>query len=117
VADRIGRELNAPFRLADREIVVHASIGIAASIPGLTSAEELLRNADVAMYEAKKHDRPYQVFTPGMDDTARLRLELGADLRRAVDDGELRLQYQPIVGLAGADLLGVEALGGVPGAV
>ena len=84
---------------------VRASIGIAsadhASGSGPEGAEELLRNADVAMYMAKEAGKGrYQVFEPAMHDTALRRLELKADLQRAIDSNEFILHYQPIIVLA-----------------
>ena len=82
---------------------VRASIGIAtadARTGGPEGAEELLRNADVAMYMAKEAGKGrYQVFEPAMHDTALQRLELKADLQRAVDNDEFVLHYQPVIEL------------------
>ena len=111
VADRIGRELRAPFRLAGREVTVRASVGIAESVPGATSAEELLRNADIAMYEAKKQGKgQHQVFIPGMDHAAWKRLELEAELRVALEHGQFELYYQPILDLDTGAVSDLEAL-------
>ncbi len=111
VADRIGRELRAPFRLAGREVTVRASVGIAESVPGATSAEELLRNADIAMYEAKKQGKgQHQVFIPGMDHAAWKRLELEAELRVALEHGQFELYYQPILDLDTGAVSELEAL-------
>jgi len=111
VADRVGQQLRVPFRLAGREVVVHASIGVAESVPGATSAEELLRNADIAMYEAKKQGKgQHQVFLPGMDLAAWKRLELEAELRAALEDGQFELYYQPILDLDSGAVSELEAL-------
>jgi diguanylate cyclase (GGDEF)-like protein len=110
-AERIGTELGAPFEVAGRQVVVHASIGIAESLPGVTTAEELLRNADIAMYEAKKLGKgQYQVFTPGMDALAWRRLELEAELRAALEQDQFELYYQPILDLDSGAVSGLEAL-------
>ena len=74
-------------------------------------AEELLRNADVAMYIAKEaRKNRYQIFEPEMHDTALRRLELKADLQRAVDNAEFVLHYQPVIRLQTGEIDGFEAL-------
>jgi diguanylate cyclase (GGDEF)-like protein len=109
VADRILQALREPFVLQDKEVFISASIGIASA--GLGSAEELMRKADVAMYRAKVQGKGcYQVFEPGMHAEVVERLELEADLQRALEDGDFVVHYQPIVELAGGRMVGVEAL-------
>jgi diguanylate cyclase (GGDEF)-like protein/PAS domain S-box-containing protein len=115
VAARILTALQGPFHLEDKEVFVRASIGISSADHGQESgpegAEELLRNADVAMYMAKESGKGrYQVFEPAMHDTALRRLELKADLQRAVDNHEFFLEYQPIIKLRSGDVVGLEAL-------
>ncbi len=95
VAGRILQALDGPFLLDGKEVFVRASIGIATSgvsrATGPEGAEELLRNADVAMYIAKEAGKNrYQVFEPEMHDTALRRLELKADLQRAVEQRGVR---------------------------
>ena len=114
VAARILASLEGPFHLEGKEVFVRASIGIAtaeARTGGPEGAEELLRNADVAMYMAKEAGKGrYQVFEPAMHDTALQRLELKADLQRAVDNNEFVLHYQPVIELATGRIEGLEAL-------
>ncbi|HEY3213519.1 MAG TPA: diguanylate cyclase, partial [Actinomycetota bacterium] len=114
VAARILASLEGPFHLEGKEVFARASIGIAtadAGTGGPEGAEELLRNADVAMYMAKEAGKGrYQVFEPAMHDTALRRLELKADLQRAVDNGEFVLHYQPVIELATGRIEGLEAL-------
>ena len=114
VASRILASLEGPFHLEGKEVFVRASIGIAsadARTSGLEGAEELLRNADVAMYMAKEAGKGrYQVFEPAMHDTALQRLELKADLQRAVDNDEFVLHYQPVIELETGRIEGLEAL-------
>ena len=115
VASRILTALHGPFHLEDKEVFVRASIGISSADRGRESgpegAEELLRNADVAMYMAKESGKGrYQIFEPAMHDTALRRLELKADLQRAVDNHEFFLEYQPIIRLRSGEVVGVEAL-------
>ena len=109
VAARIMAALEGPFHLGRKEVFVRGSIGIATARPDLEGgpkgADELLRNADVAMYMAKEAGKGrYQVFEPAMHDTALRRLELKADLQRAVDNGEFVLHYQPVIELQTRDL-------------
>ncbi len=115
VAARILEALDAPFHLEGKEVTCRASIGIAtAEISperGRMGAEELLRNADVAMYMAKEAGKNrYQIFEPAMHDVALRRLELKADLQRALDTGEFVLHYQPVIELATGEISGFEAL-------
>jgi diguanylate cyclase (GGDEF)-like protein/PAS domain S-box-containing protein len=114
VAARILASLEGPFHLEGKEVFGRASIGIAtadAQTGGPEGAEELLRNADVAMYMAKEAGKGrYQVFEPAMHDTALRRLELKADLQRAVDNGEFVLHFQPVIELATGRVEGLEAL-------
>jgi diguanylate cyclase (GGDEF)-like protein/PAS domain S-box-containing protein len=115
VASRILTALEAPFQLDGKEVFIRASIGIATSDSGRAmgpeGAEELLRNADVAMYIAKEAGKNrYQIFEPKMHDTALRRLELKADLQRAVDNEEFDLHFQPVLRLATGEIEGFEAL-------
>jgi diguanylate cyclase (GGDEF)-like protein/PAS domain S-box-containing protein len=111
VADRVLGELCAPVILDGREVVVSASIGIAVSDSDSASADELLRQGDVAMYAAKAGGkRQFLVFTPAMDNRALARLEMASDLRRALERSEFELHYQPIVELRTGRIAGMEAL-------
>jgi predicted signal transduction protein with EAL and GGDEF domain len=97
--------------MAGRDIVLGASIGVAASEPGADSAGDLLRNADIAMYRAKHGGKGrVVVFEPGMQAAVSERLELEAELRGVLLRDELELVFQPIVELAGGRTVGAEAL-------
>ncbi|HEY8172730.1 MAG TPA: EAL domain-containing protein [Dehalococcoidia bacterium] len=110
VADRIFDTLREPFEIEGKEIFVRASIGIALSGDGAPS-EEILRNADVAMYAAKGHGKGrYDIYEPGMHVAMLARLELLADLDRAIERQEFVLHYQPMVTLDEGQIVGVEAL-------
>jgi diguanylate cyclase (GGDEF)-like protein/PAS domain S-box-containing protein len=109
-AARIVAELQLPFPPAGRDIVIGASVGIAFGTLGVT-ADELLRNADLAMYSAKRLGKGrYEIYESEMHAAVVGRLELEADLRRALARAELAVYYQPIVSLDTGLALGVEAL-------
>lgn len=111
IADRIGDALRAPFPLADRELVVRASIGIAVTRPQEVSAGDLLRHADVAMYTAKRTGKGrHSVYTEDMHERLVRRLELSEALDQALESSTLSLHYQPIVRLADGHTIAFEAL-------
>jgi diguanylate cyclase (GGDEF)-like protein len=111
MAERLVRDLRVPYVIGDHTITVSASIGIASARDAGSDAQELVRNADVAMYMAKANGKSgFAVFDPGMHASMRARHELGTDLQRAVDLGQLRLVYQPIVSLETGRVSGLEAL-------
>ncbi len=110
IAGRVGVALSKPFLLGGKEVFVNASIGIARSASA-ESTDELVRNADVAMYVAKTRGKGQHVlFEPEMHKAALDRLVVEADLRRAIEHEEFMLQYQPIVHLETGDIIGAEAL-------
>jgi diguanylate cyclase (GGDEF)-like protein len=110
VVTRIMESMRQPVALRGREVTISPSIGIAHA-RGAEQVDELMRNADVAMYRAKEDGKGrHAVFEPGMYAALLQRLELEADLRHAVDRGELRVLYQPIVQLETGSVTGVEAL-------
>jgi diguanylate cyclase (GGDEF)-like protein/PAS domain S-box-containing protein len=110
-AKAIAHQFSRPFILDDREVVVTVSIGIAVSISGQEHAEDLLRNADVAMYRAKSDGRArYVVFDPSMHIDSLARLELESDLRNALQHEEFRVHYQPIIAIGTGIITEVEAL-------
>ncbi len=111
VATRMLNVLAAPFEVGDREVFIGASIGIALSDGGPVEADDLIRNADTAMYAAKAAGRGRsEIFQPAMHVRALERFEVQAGLRRALGRSEFRLQYQPIVDFATGSVQGVEAL-------
>ncbi len=111
VAERIQTNLKNPFDLSGSEVFVSASIGIALSTAGHKRAEDMLRDADIAMYRAKAKGRAqYQVFDQAMHDYASKQLSLETEMRRALERREFLIHYQPIINLENESLVGFEAL-------
>ena len=112
-ASRILRALELPIEIDGKNVVPRASVGICLVGEDLETPEatELLRNADVAMYMAKRDSKgSYRVFEPTMHERVVERLELRSDLQHALSLDQLELHYQPVVRLSGREILGVEAL-------
>jgi len=111
VAERINKELAQPFFLMDHEVFATVSVGIALSSSHYERPEDMLRDADTAMYRAKANGRSrHQVFDVDMHQRAVSLLRLETDLRRAIERHELLAYYQPIVDLETNTLRGFEAL-------
>ncbi len=111
VSDRILTALREPYALDGVEMALDASIGIAISADGSEGRDDLLRNADVAMYAAKTAGKGcYTVFVPGMQAPVRERLDTAAALRRALDNAEFEIYYQPLIELSTRRAVGAEAL-------
>jgi len=111
VAERVLSALAEPLTLDHHELVVTPSLGAAVSSAGLDDAASLLAAADTAMYRAKAAGRArVELFDSALRQQSLLRLDTETALRRATPNGELRLQYQPLVDVARGDVVGVEAL-------
>ncbi|HSO52435.1 MAG TPA: EAL domain-containing protein, partial [Actinomycetes bacterium] len=111
VADRVLEGLRQPFEVNGRELHVSGSMGIAKMDPDVDGVDQLLRNADLAMYRAKEAVQGgFERYDPGMHTQLVERMQLETDLRRALDDGELFLHYQPTIELASGQITGAEAL-------
>jgi diguanylate cyclase (GGDEF)-like protein/PAS domain S-box-containing protein len=109
IADRIQQALNEPFRTRGQRLYVSASIGIALGGAGSTT-DALLRDADTAMYRAKRQRSRYALFDEAMHAEAVLQLELENDIRHAIERNEFVTHYQPLVRLDTGELIGFEAL-------
>ncbi|GAB4058611.1 EAL domain-containing protein [Catellatospora paridis] len=111
VAERLHGVLAQPFQLHGQDVVVTASIGITMSSRRYSNAEDLLRDADIAMYSAKsRHKGRHAVFDVAMHAKAVTRLQIETELRQALDNGEFEVHYQPIVALRSGRTKGFEAL-------
>jgi diguanylate cyclase (GGDEF)-like protein/PAS domain S-box-containing protein len=112
VATRLLADLRHPLTIRDRSFTVGASVGIVVPPVGqATSAGELQRDADAAMYAAKRRGKNrWELYDPGMHTDALQRLEITAELDRALSQDELLLDYQPVVDVDGGQVVGVEAL-------
>ncbi|MEV4410741.1 EAL domain-containing protein [Catellatospora sp. NPDC049609] len=111
VAERLHGVLGQPFHLHGQDVVVTASIGITLSSRRYSNAEDLLRDADIAMYSAKSlHKGRHAVFDVAMHAKAVTRLQVETELRQALDNGEFEVHYQPIVVLRSGQTKGFEAL-------
>jgi diguanylate cyclase (GGDEF)-like protein len=109
-AERVAKRIAEPFTLNGRQVFTSVSIGIAYGNPKYKDAQDVLRDADIAMYYAKENQKNYIIFDQKMHTRAVTLLQLETDLRYAVERSELELYYQPIIGLDEVKLVGFEAL-------
>lgn len=109
-AERIAKRLSEPFTLSGHQVFTSASIGIAFGRPDYSDAEDILRDADIAMYYAKNNQQDYVIFDQNMHTRAVTLLQLETDLRNAVERNEFELFYQPVIELNQMKLVGFEAL-------
>lgn len=110
VAERIRDSIGRPFNLSGHETYSGASIGIVGNRSGYANTDDYLRAADTAMYQAKGSNLGIMVYDEHMHKVASQRLETEAALRRAIENNELHLVYQPIVTLSNQEIKGIEAL-------
>ncbi|CAN7333712.1 bifunctional diguanylate cyclase/phosphodiesterase [Mesorhizobium sp. LjNodule214] len=112
IAERLQQKLQEPFKLMDDQVFVSASIGISLSASADADADDLLRKADIALYEAKKNGRGrHQVFAGDMDDLLLRKRKVESELRKALNGGTgIKLAYQPVFATNGKTILGAEAL-------
>ncbi len=110
-ANRVQEDLKLPFNLDNRKVFITASIGVVLSVTEYDRPEEVLRDADLAMYRAKACGKArFEVFDANLRTLAISRLEIENELRHALERQEFELNYQPILGLESNDLIGFEAL-------
>lgn len=109
-AQLIDYKLSTPFAISGRQVFVNSSIGIALGNASYQAAEEVLRDADIAMYYAKDHEKTYEIFDQTMHTRAVTLLQIETDLRYAVERNELLAYYQPIINLETMRLGGFETL-------
>jgi diguanylate cyclase (GGDEF)-like protein/PAS domain S-box-containing protein len=110
-AERILEAFTEPMQLDQKQLALRASFGIAVADDARADADDLVRNADAAMYIAKRDGKGgYRLFEPAMHEVVLARLELRADLQRAIVNNELELYYQPVVRLNDRSVCGLEAL-------
>lgn len=109
-AELISQKISKPYTLSGRQVFTNVSIGIAMFNPKYQEAEDILRDADIAMYHAKESEKKYVVFDQNMHTRAVTLLQLETDLRYAVERDEMVTFYQPIVDLETLEVFGFEAL-------
>ncbi|MEO8049355.1 MAG: GGDEF and EAL domain-containing protein [Acidobacteriota bacterium] len=110
-ADRMQKAISSPFQIGGREVVSGASIGMVLSSPEITDTDDLLRYADIAMYEAKNNGKgQVQLFSEGMRSYATKLCDLQNDLRQALARDQFVLHYQPTFSIDSGKIVGVEAL-------
>ncbi len=112
ICEELLQQFGLPFRLLDDQVFISASIGVAIAPDSAADSEDLLRKADIALYEAKRNGRGrYQVFAGDMDDIVLRKRLIESDLRAALIAGEqISLDYQPVFGADGRSVVGAEAL-------
>ncbi|NTV10551.1 MAG: EAL domain-containing protein [Zoogloea sp.] len=111
VAEKLIASVSEPFLLVERELFVGASVGVALYPDDAEDADTLLRNADMAMYQAKESGRSCcRFYTTAMNESTQARLELERSMRQALERGEFVLEYQPVFSCAGGRMESVEAL-------
>ena len=110
-ARRVEAVFDAPFQIAGRDITIASSIGLVVASSGDRTGDELIRDADVAMYQAKVAGQgSFALFEPAMQAEIAARMELETELRKAIEGDGLSIAYQPIVTLTDGEIVGVEAL-------
>ncbi|MDI1243665.1 MAG: EAL domain-containing protein [bacterium] len=111
IAERIQKKISTPFKLQGHEVFTSASIGILNVSEQHMTSEDVIRDADTAMYQAKRTGKArHEIFDDDMRAAVRETLQLETDLRRAIHDGDLTVHYQPIFSLVDEKLYAVEAL-------
>jgi diguanylate cyclase (GGDEF)-like protein len=111
LADRIIQEISEPYEIDGHQVIVGTSVGIAIGPNDGVDPDQLMRNADLALYRAKNEGRGvFRFFEPGMDVRLKARRAMECDMRKALVAGEFELYYQPVINLAQNHITGFEAL-------
>ncbi len=111
IAERIQRQFRKPFTVSGREVFSSASIGILHAAENHQTSEDMMRDADTAMYQAKRAGKArHEIFDDTMHAAAKETLQLETDLRRAIENNDLDVRYQPIYQLSDQTVIGVESL-------
>jgi diguanylate cyclase (GGDEF)-like protein len=109
-ARRMLEAIDGTYALGCGDVACHVSVGIAVGAGSATSADDLLRNADIAMYSVKRSERAYTLYEAGLHEQLRAQRQLGLDLEAALERGEIAVHYQPVVRLADGEIEGFEVL-------
>ncbi len=102
--------IDGTYALSCGDVACHVSVGVAIGSAGVTSAEDLIRNADIAMYSVKRSDRAYTLYEADLHEQLRAQRQLGLDLETALERREVVVHYQPVVRLADGGIEGFEVL-------
>ena len=109
-ARRMLDALDGTYTLGCGDVACHVDVGIAVGHPGVTSGEDLIRNADIAMYSVKRSDRAYTLYEAALHEKLRAQRQLGLDLEAALERREIVVHYQPVVRLSDGEIEGFEVL-------
>jgi diguanylate cyclase (GGDEF)-like protein len=109
-ARRIMEAIDGTYALGCGDVACHVSVGIAVGTAGETTADDLLRNADIAMYSVKRSDRSYTLYEAELHEQLRTQRQLGLDLEAALEREEILVHYQPVVRLEDGEIEGFEVL-------
>jgi len=109
-ARRLLEAVDGTYALGCGDVACHVSVGIAVGTAGVTSGEDLLRNADIAMYSVKRSERAYTLYEADLHEQLRAQRQLGLDLEAALERREIIVHYQPVVRLADGEIEGFEVL-------
>jgi diguanylate cyclase (GGDEF)-like protein len=110
VARRMLDTIDGTYALSCGDVACHVSVGIAVGVAGTTSGEDVIRNADIAMYSVKQSERSYTLYEPNLHEELRVQRQLGLDLEAAIERREILVHFQPVVRLADREIEGFEVL-------
>jgi diguanylate cyclase (GGDEF)-like protein len=110
VARRMLDTIDGTYTLSCGDVACHVSVGIAVGGPSTTSGEDIIRNADIAMYSVKRSERSFTLYEAELHEQLRVQRQLGLDLEAAIDRREILVHFQPVVHLDGGEIEGFEVL-------